>query len=144
MVLDIPANNLGRHFITDRADKIAIFPEFSAPQPTLEARELSKNGTSTQTFEAGHDLRNRVPRRKRAKNVDMIGTDFHLFDHDVVLERDISEELFHALLYVTVQDISAILGRPHQMILGVIDGMRRSSDNHVAILPSLCARISRH
>jgi hypothetical protein len=101
MVLDISANNLGRHFITDRADKIAIFPEFSAPQPMLDARELSKNGAGTQTFEACNDLRNRVTRRERAKNMDVIGTDLHLFDHDVVLERDVSEELFHALLYIT-------------------------------------------
>lgn len=76
--------------------------------------------------------------------MDVIGADLHRVDHRVILDRDISEDLFHPLLHIVAQDVPAVFRCPYHMVLGVIDGMRRSSDNHVAIVPSRCALISHH
>ena len=100
MILEIATNNLRRDLVTDSANKIAIFPEFPAPKSSLEARKLAKNGPSTQTFEPSNNLSDGVSRRKRAKKMNMIGTNFHLVDHNVILKGNIGKKLFHASLYI--------------------------------------------
>ena len=123
MVLDISTNDLRCHLIANGADKRAIFPEFAAPQPALDAGKLTKNGPGPQAFQPGHYWGHGVPRRKGAKNMEVIGANLHCIDPHVILERDIGTKLLHALLPVTTQDVSAIWGGPDSMVLGVIDDM---------------------
>jgi hypothetical protein len=85
MVLDISADDLCGDFITDCTSKIAIFPELPTPEATLHAGKLTKDGPSTQALEACHDLRNRVPGREGAKDMDMVWTDLHFLHGDVIL-----------------------------------------------------------
>jgi len=102
MLLNVSADHLRRDLVPYRTGKIAIFPEFSAPQAPLDAWELPKDGPGTQTLEPGHDLRDRVPGRKGAKDMDMVGTHLHLFNGDVILLRNIRKELLDPLLYLTL------------------------------------------
>src|SRR5437867_8599023 len=98
MLLDVPADHFRRHLVTHCPGKIAIFPEFSAPQAPLDTGELAKDGSGTQTLEPGHHLRNRVPRREGAEDMNMVWTHLHLLDRDVILLRNVSKELLHAPL----------------------------------------------
>src|SRR6266705_686336 len=109
MVLDIPADDLRCDLVTNCTSKIAIFPELPAPEATLHAWELTKNGPGTQTLEPCDDLRDRVSGREGAKDMDMVWTHLHLLDGDVVLLCDISKKLQDPLLYLALQDITAIL-----------------------------------
>src|SRR5712692_11521096 len=80
MLLDVAADHLRRDLVPYRTSKIAIFPEFSAPQAPLDARELTKDGPGAQTLEPRDDLRDGVPWREGAKEMDMIQTHLHLFN----------------------------------------------------------------
>ena len=135
MLLNVSADHLRRDLVPYRTGKIAIFPEFSAPQTLLDAWELPKDGPGTQTLEPGHDLRDRVPGREGAKDMDMVGTHLHLFNGDVILLRNIRKELLDPLLYLTLQDIASILRRPDQVVQRIVDGVGCASEDHAAIVP---------
>ena len=122
MLLDVSADHLRRDLVTHRPSKIAIFPEFPAPQAPLDAWELAKDGPGTQTLEPCHHLGDGVPWREGAKEMDMVWTHLHLFNGDVILLRNISEELLDPLLYLALQDVSSVLGRPDQVVQGIVDG----------------------
>jgi hypothetical protein len=47
MMLNIAADDLGGDLIAYRAGKIAIFPEFPAPETPLDPWKLPKNSPST-------------------------------------------------------------------------------------------------
>src|SRR6266705_3715967 len=134
MVLDIPADDLRCDLVTNCTSKIAIFPELPAPEATLHAWELTKESPGTQTLEPCHDLRDRVSGWEGAKDMDMVWTHFHLLYGDVVLLGNIREKLPDSLLYLALQDITAILGRPDQVIQGIVDGMGCASEDHAAIV----------
>ena len=110
MVLDISADDLRCDLVSYCTSKIAIFPEFSTPEATLHAWELTKDGPGTQTFEPCDDLRDRVAGWEGAKDMDMIWTHLHFLYGDVVLLGNISKKLLDPLLYLALQDIPAILG----------------------------------
>jgi hypothetical protein len=67
MMLAIVADDLGGDLIAYRAGKIAIFPEFPTPETPLDPWELSKDGSSTQALEPGHDLDDGIAGREGAK-----------------------------------------------------------------------------
>jgi hypothetical protein len=48
---------------------------------------------------------------------------------------NIREKLPDSLLYLALQDITAILGRSDQVIQGIVDGMGCASQDHAAIVP---------
>src|SRR5712692_6144514 len=98
MLLDVSADHFRRDLVTHRASKIAIFPEFPAPQAPLDTWELAKDGPGTQTLKPGDDLRDGVPGREGAKDMDMVRTHLHLFNGDIILRRNIGEECPDPLL----------------------------------------------
>jgi len=116
MVLDISADDLRRDLVTYRTSKIAIFPKLPAPETTLHAWELTKDGPGTHTLKPRDDLCDRVSRREGAKDMDMVWTHLHFLYGDIVLLCDISKKLLDPLLYLALQDITAILGRPDQVV----------------------------
>ena len=135
MVLEIPADDLRCDFVTDRTSKIAIFPEFPAPETTLHAWELTKDSPGTQALAPRDDLRQRVAGREGAKDMDMVWTHLHFLYSDVVWLCNIRKTLLDPLLYLAWQDITAILGRPDQVIQGIVDGVGCASEDHAAIVP---------
>src|SRR2546425_98878 len=84
----------------------------STSQAPLDAWELTKDGPGTQTLKACHDLRDGVPGREGAKDMDMVGTDLHFLHGDVILLRNIGKEFPYPLLDLPLQDVSPVLGRP--------------------------------
>ena len=119
MLLDVSADHLRRDLVTHRPSTIAIFPEFPAPQAPLDTWELTQDGPGTQTLEACHDLRDGVPGREGAKEMEMVWTHLHCFHGDVILLRNIGEELPYPLLALALQDVSPVLGRPDQVVEGI-------------------------
>ena len=109
-MLDISADDLRCDLVTYRTSTIAIFPEFSAPEATLHAWELTKDSPGTQTLEPRDDLGDRVSGREGAKDMDMVWTYLHFLYRDVVLLCNIGKKLPDPLLYLALQDITAILG----------------------------------
>src|SRR5262249_20868593 len=134
MLLDIAADHFRRDLVPYSTSKIAIFPEFSTPQAPLDPWKLAKDGPGAQTLEPGHDLRDGVPWWEGAKNVDMIWAHLHLFNGDVILFRYIGKKLLHPSLDFALQDITPVLGRPDQVIQGIVDSMGCASEDHAAIV----------
>src|SRR5262249_60873523 len=112
MLLDVSADDLRRDLVTHRTSTIAIFPECPAPQAPFDSRELTKDGPGTQTLEACHDLRNGVPGREWAKDMDRVGTDRHFLKGYGILLRNIGTRLPCPLLALPLQDVWSSLGRP--------------------------------
>src|SRR5439155_20668577 len=104
MLLDGSADHFRRHLVTHCSSKIAIFPEFPAPQTPLDPWELAKDSPSTQTLESRDHLRNGVSRREGAEDMDMVGTHLHLFNRDVILLRNIGKEFLYPMLDLSLQD----------------------------------------
>ena len=132
MILNIAADDLSGDVVTHRAGKIAIFPEFPAPETPLDSRKFPKDGPSTQAFEPSNNLADGIPRREGAKNMDRVWTDLHFLQGNVILLRNIGKEFPYPLLDLALQDIPPILGRPNQMVQGVVDRMGCTPENPIA------------
>src|SRR5512144_875065 len=134
MMLDIAADNLGGDLITDGTGKIAIFPEFPAPEPSLDPGELTKDGPSAQALEPRHHVGDRIAGREGAKNMDMVGAHLHFLDGDVILLRNIPKELLYPLLDLPLQNVAPVLGRPNQVVQGIVNGMGGTSKEHATMV----------
>ena len=110
MLLDVSADHFRRNLVSHCTSKIAIVPEFSTPQAPFDLWELAKDGTGAQTLEPCHHLGNRVSRREGAKNMDMVGTDLHCLNGDVILLGNIGKECLHPLLDLALQHVAPVLG----------------------------------
>ena len=133
-MLNISLDDLGRDFVTDGSDKVAVFPKLATPQLSLNLGMLPKNGACTQTLEARHDLGDRQARRERTKNMHMVLAHFHLFNADVVGLGNLFEQLLQALANDSRQDFLAVFRCPHQMILCVVNAVRATSKRHASIV----------
>src|SRR6266581_1390419 len=70
----------------------------------------------------------------KSQDMDMVGTDLHFLNSDVILLRNIGKELPYPLLDFALQDVSPVLGRPDQVVQSIVDGMGCASENHAAIV----------
>ncbi len=109
---DVFANYFRCHFVTYSSDEVAGLPELATPKLTLDLRKLAEHRPRTQTLEARHDLRYRVARRERAKDMHMLCAYFHLFNRDVVRLSDLFEHLCDSLTDATFEYPFAVLRRP--------------------------------
>jgi hypothetical protein len=133
MMLNIAADDFGGDFITHRAGEIPIFPEFPAPETPLDPWKFPKDSPSAQALKPSDYLADGIPGREGAKNMDMIWTDLHFLQGNVILLGDIGKEVPYPLLDFALQDVSSILGRPHQVVQGIVDRMRGTSENHTPL-----------
>ena len=134
MMLNIFANHFRRHFVADRSGEIAVFPEFPAPQLPFDLRVLSEDRSRTQTLEPRHHLGNRIARRKRAEEMNVIRTHLHLFDGDVIVLSNLLKQFADTLGQFALQNLLTILRRPDQVISRIIGGVGSSSEYHARIL----------
>src|SRR6266699_3669372 len=135
MVLDIFADDLRRDLVTYCTSQIAIFPQLPAPEATLHAWELTKERAGTQTLEPRDNRRAGVSGREGAQDMDRVRTPPHCLSGDVIVRCNSSKKLSDPLWYLALQDITAIRGRPDQVIQGIVDGVWRASEDHAAIVP---------
>ena len=143
-MLDISTDHFCRDLVPNGSSKVPILPEFSSPKTLPDIPELPKGGTSTQTLETGHHLCDGVPRWERTEDMYMIRANLHFLNGNVVLLSYLYEQFFQPLVNITSQNCLAVFGCPYQMILGSIDSVRRSSENHAAILRTPSHLGSRH
>ena len=64
--------------------------------------------------------------------MDMIRTHLHFLDGNVILLRNIGKEFPYPLLNLASQDVAPVLGRPDQMVQGIVDRMGCTSEDHAA------------
>jgi hypothetical protein len=64
----------------------------------------------------------------------MIRTHLHFLDGEVILLCNIGEELPYPLLDLALQDVAPVLGRPNQVVQGIVDGMGCTSQDHAAMV----------
>ena len=69
MLWDVSADHFRRDLVPHCPHKIAIFPEFPAPETPLDSWELAKDGAGAQTLKSGDDLRDGVSGREGAKEM---------------------------------------------------------------------------
>jgi len=134
MLLDVSADHLRSDLVTYCASKIAIFPEFSTPKAPLHLREFAKDSAGTQTLEPCHHLGDGIPGREGTKDMDMIRTHLHLLDGHIILLGNIGKEFLSPPLHLALQHVAAVLGRPDQVVEGIVDGMWCSSEDHATIV----------
>jgi hypothetical protein len=97
---------------------------------------FTEDGPRTETLEARHYLSNRVFGRKPTEAVDMIQiqAQFQLLNLNPVRFRYFEQQFTHALTHNSYQDLLLVFGRPHQVILRVINTMTASSKSHPSIV----------
>jgi len=134
MVLNISADDRRRDLVTYCPSNIALFPEFPAPEATLHAWKRTQDSPGTQTLAPRDDLRARVAGWEGAQDVDMIWTHLHFLSRNVILLGTVSTKLPDPLLSLAWQDITALLGRPDQVVQRIVDGMGCASEDHPAIV----------
>jgi hypothetical protein len=141
---DIFSDHIRRHWVSNCAHEVPIFPEFPAPQLLPDLGILAKHRPRTQTLEPRDDLRDRVAWGERAQDMDVIFTDFHFLDRHFVMLGDLTEPFRHLAAQLPTQDFLAVFRRPDQVVLGIVDGVGGSPDDHAAILTKACQLGSGH
>ena len=66
--------------------------------------------------------------------MDVILGYLHRIDLDVVIRCHLAKYLGYSLLDISPQYPLAVLGRPHQMVFGIVDCMARTLDCHASSL----------
>jgi hypothetical protein len=66
--------------------------------------------------------------------MDVILGYLHRIDLDVVVRCHLAKYLAYSLLDISSQYPLAVLGRPYQMVLGIVDCMARTLDGHASSL----------
>ena len=69
--------------------------------------------------------------------MNVIQTHFQFLNVDAIRFADFEQQLAHPLAYFTRQNLLAILGCPHQMVLRVIDVVRTAAKGHTSSLAAL-------
>lgn len=102
------------------------------PRPTVawHLRICLPNLFRTDRLEQPHYFPNRVSRRKTQKQMHMIVVDLQFLDLKAMMRRNLLKQLCDPLPNRPLQDLLAILRRPHQMIAGVVHTVAGSLDRH--------------
>ena len=134
MLLEVSADHLRRDFVTDGASQIALLPEGSAPEASLDLRECADDRSGTPTLEPGHHLRDGIPGRDGTTEIAMIWTPFHLRKGNSILLGNIGKEFLYPPLPLALQHVTSVRGRPDQVIERLVDGMGCSAEDYAAIV----------
>jgi hypothetical protein len=121
MILDVTPNHIAGHFVTYGSHKVAVAPEFAAPQLPAQVGILAKQLSGRDAFQHLHDPGWRQPRRRFEEYVHMIFHHFQgVYDHLVFL-GDSLKHIFGVVGNFWRQNLLAILRYPDKMVLEVVD-----------------------
>jgi hypothetical protein len=126
---------------SDRPGKISVFPQFPAPQPLFQSRELAEQAPPTVALDDPHDLPYRSRWWKRYQKMDVLFLNFHFQNFDPVRLADLPDYLFRPFPdFLPLEDLLPVFWTPHQMIAGVVDRMTRPLDAHASFISYCRAR----
>lgn len=131
MIFDVPLDQICRNFISHRPCKIPILPKFSPPKLLPHFRISIKYLACRNTLQHPHHPRNRVPRRKTQKYMNMVQHYSHLLNIKTIVLCNFKNYLPRLISDIFSLNPFPILRRPYQMIFGVVNSVSSSSDTHV-------------
>ena len=141
MMLDISGYYVPSHPVSDRPGEISVFPQFPAPQPLLQSRELAEQPPSTVALDDPYDLPYRSRWWKRQQKMDVFFLDFHFQNFDAVRLADFPYYLFPSFPdFLPLEDLLPVFRTPYQMIARVVDRMTRPLDAHALFISHCRAR----
>ena len=136
MILDVAPNHISRHFIPNRAYKVASAPKMTTPQFPPQPGKLTEQLPSRDAFQNLHGLSWRQPRRRFQEYVDMIFHNLHCIDDQIILLSNPFKHLLGIFSNFFCQDSLTVLRNPHKMVLEIVDCMLASSQStHASTVP---------
>src|SRR2546427_9439223 len=120
------------------SEQIPIFPKLSAPQLLPDLRKLLPNLLGADRLQQPHHRADRVLRRKTEKQMDMILVHLQFLNLKSVMPCNLPKQFPDPLPNRPLQHPFPILGRPHQMIAGVVHTVAGSSDGYATTLADRC------
>jgi len=139
LVPDIPADDLCSDCIPDGPYKIAVLPELTSPKLATQAREAGKEFTGGDAFEDLDHPRGGVPWRCGEKQMDMVFHHLHRINLPIIGFCNLIKEGLYGLRDLSNEYRLAILGRPDNVILQVINSMGACFVGHTEIVAALRA-----
>ena len=124
-------------FVSNRSDKISIFPEFSAPQLSLYLWMSQKDLFCTHSFQKSHHLNNRIFGWYRCKYMYMIFCYFHLLYFTVSCFQYLFNELLYSISKLFFPYPLGIFRCPHKMVSFALDCMAHSFEAHAVYYTKL-------
>jgi hypothetical protein len=140
MMLDVFSYHFHRYLIPHRADKISIFPKFSAPQLFLYFWMLLEYYARTYPLQHTHNLCNAISWRECQKYVNMIWGYLQRVYFKFMMLCYFSKYLLYSFLYFSSQYPLPLLRCPDQMIFRIIHCMACSFKYHA--FPYIMPRIA--
>ena len=114
---DILSDHLSGCLIIDRRNKVAVAPEFTAPEILLDDGNLVVNMMVCPGFDQTHDTGWTVSWWGREKEMKMIIVSFQLFDDPIVMRCHLLNGLLDQIINVFIfKDLSTIPGDKNDVI----------------------------
>lgn len=120
----------------DAADVIATAPE--RRHARFKPREFFSQFVRGESLELSSKVRGSPPRVRLNEHVNVVGHNFQRVNLSVQFCRPLIQQLSQAFLHGSDENLQAILGTPHQVILERVDGSSTnaiSSINHETSVP---------
>ena len=134
MVFDIFFDYFFGNLVSNRSDKVTIFPKFSAPQFIPDFGKHQKNFSGRLSFQPLYYLRNRMPRLRSEKYANMIFSYLHCFYIKIIGDCYLLKTFFYKITNISSRYPIPIFCGPNQMISCIVYSMNRSSNGHANYL----------
>lgn len=132
-MLDIPTNGLSRDVASYTPDKIAIVPQFSAPQLLLCLGKLLKNYPSRNTFQPLHNLSRTIAWEDCKKYMYMIVQDSLGIDFKSIPFSNLLKNPLQPTRHSLTQNHPTIFRHPHHMLLEIVNSASGSFETHASM-----------
>ena len=130
VILNIFLDNIFCPFISNCSNKISILPKFTSSKFFLHFRIPLKYLPCSFTFKSLHYFRDRIPRWKTQKYMNMILCYFHCLYFKLITDGNLPKTIFYKFLDITSQYPFSVFGSPNQMISCIIYRMTCSPYCH--------------
>ena len=137
MVADIVLYRFARDFVSQRSNKIAVFPKLSTPQFSCDLWVSQEDLFCTDAFERSQHLAKRISRWDTGKYMDMVLCYFHFLNFTVSCFQYLFKQLLCGISHLFLQYPFSVFGCPYKMVSRVIDCMAHSFDVHAAYYTTL-------
>ena len=116
LLLYIPFDRLLIALATDRANIVAIAPEFTAPQLLLDFRGSLEDFSRRETLHHLDDLFRTVGRYRLDQKMHMVLVGPNFDKLDLIALRNVQTDLFQNFIHMTIKHRSAIFGWTNKMV----------------------------